>query len=184
MQRYLDILDIINDVKKSIENKNYLSALSLALTIPDKCGQIEYGTDVGVGQRYIDWYNTWCHDYNNYQEMLELPDADGKFIYQLRCSFLHAHSTDLDYDKLEQKNKLDEFELEIGDYMDGVFAVYASGVINDGESRHMRLRLIDLCLLICHGAQKYYEKNKQKVNEASKIIISDYRDILRKNRLN
>ena len=36
------IRNFLNDIKIAKDNKAYLSALALALTIPDICGKIEY----------------------------------------------------------------------------------------------------------------------------------------------
>ncbi|MBQ8626128.1 MAG: hypothetical protein IJ419_08205 [Agathobacter sp.] len=178
MTRYLGLQDIINSVEKSLENENYIAALTLALTIPDKCGKIEY-PDLRVGERYTKWYNIWCHSPDTDTSEPQLPDADGSVIYQLRCAILHDSSTELDYTKLEEKNKLDEFELEIADYYDGIYSVFASGIVNDGESRHMRIRLIDLCKIICYAAGIYYKKNKEKVDQSNNIKIVDYRHMFK-----
>lgn len=177
MTRYLNLQEIINQVEKSLEDENYIAALALALTIPDKCGKIEH-PDKGSKRRYIDWYNTWCHREDPEPSDVLLPDDNGEFIYQLRCSILHNNSTDIDYEQVEDKNKLDEFELEIADF-NGCFCICASGVINDGESRHMRIRIVDLCKWICYCARIYYQKNKAAVDDASNIKIVDYRDFLK-----
>ena len=179
MTQYLGLQDIINSVEQSLENKNYISALALALTIPDKCGKIEYPNINGSKRRYIDWYNTWCYLPDSDTSEPQLPDADGSMIYQLRCSVLHDNSTELDYNKLEEKNKLDEFELEITDDNKWCYSVFAAGVFNNGESRHMRIRVIDLCRMICYGASIYYKKNAEKVDQSNNIKIVDYRHMFK-----
>ncbi len=35
------MLQVVNDIKLSLNNKTYLSALALALTLPDICSQVE-----------------------------------------------------------------------------------------------------------------------------------------------
>jgi hypothetical protein len=177
MTKYLGLQDIIDQVEKSLEDKNYIAALALALTIPDKCGKIEYPNS-RVGERYSKWYNIWCHGDDPDTSEPQLPDANGSVIYQLRCAMLHDNSIELKYDDLEDKNKLDEFELEISDF-NGIYSVFASGVFNDGESRHMRIRIIDLCKMICYGAGIYYKKNKEKVDKSSNIKIVDYRHLFK-----
>jgi len=202
MIKFLDLKYIISQIEKSIEDKNYIAALALALTVPDKCGKIEFQNLYGGKQGYVNWYNEWCctpdpadnkweyypefdtstHD-TSYclssmpQSEPRLPYADGTVIYQLRCAILHDHSTELDYSKLESKNQLDEFELEITDNK-GCLSVFSSGVLNDGEKRYIKIRIIDLCKMICRGATKYYDKNKEKVDEASNIKIIDRRDCI------
>ena len=176
MEKYLTIIDIINDVKASLKNENYIAALATALTIPDKCGKIAYENSKDSKERYVRWYNEWCWIGDSAINGVELPDADGEFIYQLRCAILHEHSTELKYEKLENKNKLDKFELEISDF-NGVFSVFASSIFNDGEEKSMRIRLVDLCEFICYCAEQYYKQNKHKFQNTNKIKIVDYRDV-------
>ena len=194
MIKYLGLEDIISSINQSLENKNYIAALALALTIPDKCGKIEY-PNLGVGERYAAWYNAWCHSPDMDPYETQLPDADGSVIYQLRCAILHDNSTELKYTNLENKNKLDEFELEITDHYDGVYSIFASEIvkdeeiqiinnkesqiINNKERRHMRIRIIDLCKMICYATGIYYEKNKEKVEQSTNIKVVDYRHLLK-----
>ena len=48
------ILLLIKEIKKSLESGNYLSALIVALTIPDICGKILYPKETN-GKRYKKW---------------------------------------------------------------------------------------------------------------------------------
>ena len=84
----------IQDIKRALEAEAYLSALALALTIPDACGKRlalltgKSGSSVGNKQRYIAWYKKY------------LPDLDRYFLsaedcYLLRCSYLHENEWEL-----------------------------------------------------------------------------------------
>ena len=45
----------INDIKEAVANKAFQSALALALTLPDICGEIEYPTESSGRKRYAKW---------------------------------------------------------------------------------------------------------------------------------
>jgi hypothetical protein len=107
--RKLSVRDLVEDVRKSLAAKTYLSALSLALTLPDIMAQIEYPELKGqgnVGNRYKRWINEYYvfenpnkrkHPESETTVALEglMDKFDGKFFYDLRCSFLHDGSNDV-----------------------------------------------------------------------------------------
>lgn len=130
MTRYLGLQDIIDSVEKSLENENYIAALTLALTIPDKCGKIEY-TDTSVGRRYTDWYDVWCNSSDPEASVDSPPDANGKIIYKLRCALLHDNSTELQYTDQENDTRIDDFELEMTDDNKWFFSIFTSSILND-----------------------------------------------------
>lgn len=178
MTRYLNLQDIIAQVEKSLEDENYIAALTLALTIPDKCGKAEY-PNAGVGRRYIDWYDVWCNSSDPEASADSPPDANGKIIYKLRCALLHDNSTELQYTDQENDIKIDDFELEMTDDNKWCFSVFASSITN-GEVKQLRIRIIDLCKWICYGAGTYYKKNKEKVDQSNSIKVVDYRHRFKK----
>ena len=55
--RKLTILDTVEDIYRALEGKAYLSALALALTIPDILSKVEYPDEGKVGIRYERWIN-------------------------------------------------------------------------------------------------------------------------------
>ena len=46
----------VEDIRSSLENKQYYAALSLALTLPDICGSVEF-PNKEIHERYIGWYD-------------------------------------------------------------------------------------------------------------------------------
>lgn len=179
--KYISLLDIIDQINILLETEHYIAALTLALTIPDKCGKIAYPEMKSGKERYIKWYDNWCwcytcsHINNPSASEVEFPDIGGKFIYQLRCAMLHENTTKLDYAKVEEKNRTDDFQLEISDSIEDYVVVY-SWVLIDGK-RLLAIRLIDLCKLICYAAKEYYEGNKEKVDSSNNIQIIDARTL-------
>ena len=98
------IKNIINDIELAKNNKAYLSALALALTLPEICGKIEVATNTKKSSKYyIDWYNKWIYKYYRFppseNSLIEKANndskLDGKFCYALRNAVLHCGNTDL-----------------------------------------------------------------------------------------
>lgn len=69
-------------IRKSVENENWLSALFLALCMPDICATIENPDDTEVGKRYKRWFNENLSAI--YSPMFSADDC-----YYFRCSCLH-----------------------------------------------------------------------------------------------
>ena len=49
----------ISSVRASISSQNWFSALFMALTMPDICGALEYGSNIPVGTRYSRWFDNY-----------------------------------------------------------------------------------------------------------------------------
>lgn len=98
---------ITTDIKNALAGKAYLSALALALTIPDICTK-EKGR-----KAYCTWYNQYFV-YNSVSDVnYSLTDKE---CYALRCSFLHEMKTDIGKQPVlekELKNKKMEYTFKI-----------------------------------------------------------------------
>ena len=90
--------DRLSEIQKALDCKLYQSALSLALTVPDICGQINYPKDK-TGKRYKKWFDKFVKDdyiYNPEYNQDYTAFTDGKYYfdgaacYALRCAFLHS----------------------------------------------------------------------------------------------
>lgn len=98
---------LILGIQDNIKRRNYLSALSLALTLPDICGKIAFPEKKNgrpdVGGRYAKWYDEYIYPYENPPDLLECDSSDsvplnplnGYAVYKLRCSLLHEGSIDI-----------------------------------------------------------------------------------------
>lgn len=115
--------NVVDDIYRSLDAKAYLSALALALTIPDTLAQIAYPELKGSGhskERYVRWINEHYisrvyspddHDFESARVLNKVIEKlDGDFFYELRCSFLHSGSNDV----TKCMNDLD-FELSFDD---------------------------------------------------------------------
>lgn len=80
------IPNYVDDIRRSLKNKCYFSALSLALTMPDICGMAEF-PNKQVGERYVEWYDKYIGDYMAYgKDDLggNNPWLSGEVVYNLR----------------------------------------------------------------------------------------------------
>ena len=104
----LGLGEIVSDIRKSLDAKAYLSALALALTVPDTLAQITYPELSGPGyvrRRYVRWINEYyiCRPEQSDDHEDEcskvmngvLSKIDGEFFFNLRNSFLHSDSNDI-----------------------------------------------------------------------------------------
>lgn len=94
----LGIRERISEIRKAVDSKMFLSALSLALTVPDICGKLE-NVNLDDKQKYIKWFND--HVSTKYFPEIVLEENDemgmgekraltGERCYGLRCAVLHS----------------------------------------------------------------------------------------------
>lgn len=103
MKRFTDA------IRLAIASKNWLSALSLSLTMPDICGRLE-DPKIASGARYISWYRRLVEPkYTAYigpnqQRHIFLSGED---CFALRCSYLHEGADDISTQRI--RTALDAF---------------------------------------------------------------------------
>ncbi len=88
----------VEDLEKAFDAGAYLSAISLALTIPDVCGDRLYPERKKESRRrYVDWFNEYVA-FNYLDEASPSVNGEmtasryyfgGEDCYQLRCVYLH-----------------------------------------------------------------------------------------------
>lgn len=152
------MLDKIADIKNALSNKTYIAAISLALTLPDICSQIEHKTSESSKTNYINWvdghfppeYFNTC--FNGFEEQT----FTGNMCYSLRCSVLHSGSTDVKSTRLQVS--VDKFVLtKPGDdkYYKGY--TYSEETQDDGSMIKTTYIAIDyLCECLCDVAEEFY----------------------------
>lgn len=118
--RDISVDDYILEISNCLETKNYLSALSVALMIPDICRKI-----IGDKLSYQDWFNKYV--FNKFYNIPKIEDIDendesyelyeiklnGDVCYALRNSILHSGTSHISFRKIGQKEraKIDRIEL-------------------------------------------------------------------------
>ena len=142
------MLSRIEDIKKALQAEAYLSALALALTIPDICGKLQNPT-ARVGARYRQWYEE------------NLPELHTHFFsshncYKLRCAFLHE-GRNPDASELES---IAEFTLCYGKYI----RYGESTFLGELVCRSIQVDIPQLCNAMCNAARAFYEKYHDQYN--------------------
>lgn len=93
---FFSIKDFIASGRKSLNDKNYWSALSVALMLPSMCSRLAYKnnpdylkTDGSLRDKkcYIDW----CNEYIREESIRScLGEKYAEVLYNLRCDIVHA----------------------------------------------------------------------------------------------
>lgn len=78
---------LIDAIKHALDERNYIAAVLLAVTIPDICGKIEYAN----GFHYKQWFEANMGK--------RYAPVNGDDAYAIRCALLHAFSQSLSEQK-------------------------------------------------------------------------------------
>ena len=162
----------VNDIENALKNKSYFSALAMSLALPDICAAAEYPNETSVGKRYIEWYNKYLEEYMSDDK--GNPYLSGEVVYNLRNTFLHTGSPNIDSNKVKnEQNKLDKFILKLGD---GTGIWNAALFINtpNVKLRGMMVDVKYLCQTICDCSLWYYNNNKNKFHFDLSIVTQEY----------
>ena len=167
---------IIGEIRLAMSHKLYLSALALALTLPDTCGQAEYPL-AGNGERY----KNWCRDFvitdrcdSPYSS--DMPYLNEEIIYSLRNSLLHQSTPNVKQSSIhEERCKVDKFRLvateDISANGDTSVVKYGAGMCI--VYRELTIYISHLCYILCAAAENYYESNRTKFDFIKYELIED-----------
>ena len=163
------MIDIIcKDIQNAIDAKAYISALALALTLPDWCGKAEYPND-GVSSRYKKWYSENIGNYETFEGNTH-PYLSADVVYSLRNNLLHQGTLDYDNkDVRQEQNIVDKFILCVRNEM---YGACSSIFTNDKrESRTFEVNILNLIMKLRLCASAYYEENKEKFDFINLTIV-------------
>lgn len=174
------IKNFVDDIKRAVDNKAYLSALALALTLPDICGKIEYDKASNMDNRakYIMWFDEWIYKhveipksesekFNGYDELVKF---DGEVCYGLRNALLHHGNTFDSY--ISNGIRIDRFELCVSD-SEFKFGDGHGCQISDGEivETHRRFNVVNLLNCFILGTEEYINQIGDNSEIAGNIKI-------------
>lgn len=150
----------VNDIANTLKNKCYFSALAMSLTLPDICGTAEYPHETSTAKHYIEWYNKYLDEYMVGDK--DNPYLSGEIVYNLRNTFLHTGSPNINSSKVKNEaNQLDRFVLILGNGT----KIWSMTSFIDTPIVKLRTMMVDvtyLCQTICDCALWYYNNNKNK----------------------
>lgn len=96
------INQLVKEIECCLDNGCYMSALTMALTLPDICGRAKYpDMEKQTKQRYIKWFDEYIGQYEkNPEDNSGMPYLSGKLVYSLRCSIMHQGNPNIECKKL------------------------------------------------------------------------------------
>ena len=157
---------MVSEIRKALSHELHLSALALALTLPDTCGKAEYPDEKHNGMRYRNWCNQYViTDRNDSPYGCDMPYLSEEIIYSLRNSLLHQSTPNVVQSSIhESRCKVDKFELVTHDENDanGDLSMVAYGKNMQIVHRELKVHISHLCYILCIAAEKYYRDNKEK----------------------
>lgn len=161
----------VNDIENALKNKSYFSALAMSLALPDICGAAEYPNETSTAKRYIEWYNKYLGEYMS--DDSGNPYLSGEIVYNLRNTFLHAGSPNIDSNKVkDEANQLDGFGLILGDGTEMCTTLFINTSIV--KLRTMIVDVTYLCKTICDCSLWYYKNNTNKFHFDFSIDTQDH----------
>ncbi|AQQ55019.1 hypothetical protein [Planococcus lenghuensis] len=176
------MLEKIEDIKQALENRNYLSALALALTIPDICGKVEYPE---FKYKYSTWFNErvsqyYADDTGWTGDDLKAvnPFFTGEMCWHLRCAFLHAGNTDVDpWGEKEDDDFVYTYKLGLSlGGVDSFGSSWTDALSMDTKgtkTKSVRIDVEKLCQSICAAAEKSVEDKGASAFQDHTINILD-----------
>lgn len=160
------IEQIVKEINICLENECFLTALGMALTLPDICGKAAYPTDTVAG-RYIKWTNEYISAYEKDDSPygIDMPYLSGEILYNLRNTFLHQGNPNIDSSKVKNSRcKVDEFNLVIGSIFSGGTSSVHYGGNQQVIYRRLDINIVNLCTKLTRTAEGYYRANQEKFN--------------------
>lgn len=173
------MIELIEEIRFCIKHDKLRSALGMALTLPDICGNIEFkGQNIKVEKRYVGWCDRYLFNEGHITAIIGSSHEGGEFgkqrvidpmyCYKLRCAYLHSGNAILNQ---REKDDFPEFELRISSSeVNGVYTEPYT-TCND-KVKEITVDVRHLCSVLCDTAEKYfYQHNKRDFIEHSFRIV-------------
>ncbi len=164
----ISLKSYIDEINRSIECKNYLSALSIALMIPDVCCNIE--NQIHGKEEYIQWFDKYVsvdfeipndelrNKYGDNIPEIEMIRFDGKKCYELRCAMIHEGTPPAQIS--QKKKKINNIELSINSQSERNEQYgEAKTIMRYGGKKQytLRINIVHICEYIIKGAYAFLE---------------------------
>lgn len=157
--------NFIEAVEKSIENKNWYSALGLALALPDICGKIQH-SNLSSSKRYIKWFD----EYVLFKYISNVCGESQIFLcgsdcYALRCSYLHQGESTIEEQRAREVLSKFVFTAPNEEML------IHNNFTHCGTNVKLQLQVDIFCKDIADGVKKWLEEHESNYkNELEKLI--------------
>jgi len=158
--------NFIKALKISLQNKNWYSALFIALSLPDICGGLENPT-LGSEKRYVLWFNKYLNSYYTRgigphgQHVVTF--LSGEDCYALRCSFLHEGRDEITDQRCQKVLNNFRFTTDLSHM----------NYIDNGTNKTLQLQVKQFCEEISTGTEEWLKdvKSNQDIQkEITKML--------------
>ena len=163
----------LNEINKCIENKLFISALAMALAIPDMLGKLAFPDLDKKNNRYIKWFDEnvrnaqfgYLYSQNPLDIDEESPKINGSVCYALRCKLYHEGTNDIEFKTKMRINEfvisLDDKEYVVGDYAGKDFLFSEADPLTGKipEINYLYISCKGLCIEIVKAAIEFVKKN-------------------------
>lgn len=160
------IQKIVNEINGLLRDGYPYSALGVALTLPDICGNIAY-PETGVGNRYKKWYENYVSPKSAIKPEDGFNSVDGEVCYKLRCAYLHSGNFNLGNGAVVKD--IEKFSIHYNRNPNFRFIQIAQST--DGKYQ-MNIDLGVLCGQLCAAATEFYKAHQDECRNAT-IEIKD-----------
>lgn len=182
------------DIEKCLESKSYLSALTVALIIPDMLGKLAYPNLEKVTDRYIQWFDDnvrnltfgYLYSQNPLDMDSDSPKMNGQVCYALRCKLFHEGTNDIESKTTARINEFvlsftDENDV-MGDYAGREYEIEKRNLATGKtpETNYLYISCKGLCKEILEAAKLFYKNNpnldypKLRINNGGGKISKDW----------
>lgn len=143
------VFKFIKSIEQALSNKNYVAALSLALTLPEICISLTTENGKTGRSKYAKWFEEFvspCYEYSKGSFSL-----NGKECYALRCSVLHNGTHDVSTAEIlkDIANAAKKF----------CFCTEEFGTFRMRVNDTVLLNVEDFCTNLCNGVYLWYVAN-------------------------
>lgn len=187
---------IIEDAKRALLANAQFSALCLTFALVDECATFEWNKSHSKHNNekaYVHWFNMWdsseeIDDENLKKEMekfehkiknirTDSPYLDGQLLYKIRCSILHAVSTNIDFTNCGLGNNanknIKEFTLVLSKPNQFLMGYGTSSSSDKDKNNSINIDVQNLVGNLLHLVGLYYDRNKDII-EFNAIKAIDY----------
>jgi hypothetical protein len=164
------IYNFTDAVRKSLENKNWYAALTLALTLPDICGRLEF-PNKNSSKRFIHWFNDYLLDkYTRNNIWGTHVFLNGEDAYALRCAYPHQGEVNIEEQWI--RKVISEFSF---------VAPPENSIVHCNQHNNLLQLQVDIfCLDVCNAIEKWVDdvSNDQEIQKRAEKLMTIQNDFL------